>query len=94
MTHWEKAKAKGKKLPAAVILGCPPCIAYTSAQKLPETMDELTVAGGLVGAPINVVKAKTVDLLVPGRGRDRHRGLHRYRMISSPRRRSANRTAT
>ncbi len=64
-THWEKAKAMGKKLPAAVILGCPPCIAYTSAQKLPETMDELTVAGGLVGAPINVVKAKTVDLLVP-----------------------------
>ncbi|HWE71918.1 MAG TPA: UbiD family decarboxylase, partial [Stellaceae bacterium] len=51
--HWEKAKAKGKKLPAAVILGCPPCIAYTSAQKLPETVDELTVAGGLVGAPIN-----------------------------------------
>jgi UbiD family decarboxylase len=63
--HWEKAKAKGKKLPAAVILGCPPCIAYTSAQKLPETVDELTVAGGLVGAPINVVKAKTVDLLIP-----------------------------
>ena len=63
--HWEKAKAKGQKLPAAVILGCPPCIAFTSAQKLPETMDELTVAGGLVGAPINVVKAKTVDLLVP-----------------------------
>src|SRR5690242_4175713 len=63
--HWEKAKAIGKKLPAAVILGCPPCIAHTSAQKLPETMDELTVAGGLVGAPINVMKAKTVDLLVP-----------------------------
>ncbi len=65
MAHWEKSRAKGKKLPAAVILGCPPCIAYTSAQKLPETMDELYVAGGLVGAPINVVKAKTVDLLVP-----------------------------
>ncbi len=65
MTHWEKSRARGEKLPAAVILGCPPCIAYTSAQKLPETVDELTVAGGLVGAPINVVKAKTVDLLVP-----------------------------
>ena len=65
MVHWEKAKAKGQRLPAAVILGCPPCIAYTSAQKLPETMDELTVAGGLVGSPINVVKAKTVDLYVP-----------------------------
>src|SRR5262249_16732151 len=37
----------------------------TSAQKVPETLDELHVAGGLVGSPINVVKAKTVDLLVP-----------------------------
>jgi UbiD family decarboxylase len=64
-THWEKARAKKQKLAAAVILGCPPCIAYTSAQKLPETVDELYVAGGLVGTPINVVKAKTVDLLVP-----------------------------
>jgi UbiD family decarboxylase len=63
--HWEKAKARGQKLPAAVVLGSPPCIAFTSAQKLPESVDELHVAGGLVGAPINVVKAKTVDLLVP-----------------------------
>jgi 4-hydroxy-3-polyprenylbenzoate decarboxylase len=64
-THWQKAKKKGQKLAAAVVLGCPPCIAFTSAQKLPETMDELHVAGGLAGEPINVVKAKTVDLLVP-----------------------------
>ena len=64
-THWEKMKARGGKLPAAVILGVPPCVAYTSAQKLPETMDELHVAGGLAGAPINVVRARTVDLLVP-----------------------------
>jgi UbiD family decarboxylase len=64
-THWEKMKARGQKLPAAVILGCPPCVAFTSVQKLPETMDELHVAGGLVGTPLNVVKAKTVDLLIP-----------------------------
>jgi len=64
-THWEKMKARGEKLPAAVILGAPPCVAFTSAQKVPEALDELHVAGGLVGAPINVVKAKTVDLLVP-----------------------------
>jgi UbiD family decarboxylase len=63
--HWEKMKARGKKLPAAVVLGAPPCVAFTSAQKVPEALDELHVAGGLVGAPINVVKAKTVDLLVP-----------------------------
>src|SRR6516162_1958149 len=64
--HWEKLRARGfKKLPCAVVLGAPPCITFASVQKLPETVDELTVAGGLVGRPINVVKAKTVDLLVP-----------------------------
>jgi UbiD family decarboxylase len=63
--HWEKQKARGKKLPAAVLLGAPPCVIFAAVQKLPEKMDELHVAGALVGSPINVVKAKTVDLLVP-----------------------------
>jgi 4-hydroxy-3-polyprenylbenzoate decarboxylase len=64
-THWEKYKARGERMPAAVILGCPPCIAFTSAQKVPESLDEFDVAGGLVGSPVNIVKAKTVDLYVP-----------------------------
>jgi 4-hydroxy-3-polyprenylbenzoate decarboxylase len=64
--HWEKLRARGlKKLPCAVVLGAPPCVTFASVQKLPETLDELHVAGALVGAPINVTKAKTVDLLVP-----------------------------
>jgi 4-hydroxy-3-polyprenylbenzoate decarboxylase len=64
-THWEKMRKRGQKLPAAVVLGAPPCIAFASAQKVPESLDELHVAGALVGMPINVVRAKTVDLLVP-----------------------------
>ncbi len=64
--HGEKLRARGyKKLPCAVVLGAPPCITFASVQKLPESLDELHVAGALVGSPINVVKAKTVDLLVP-----------------------------
>ncbi|MFL5039269.1 MAG: UbiD family decarboxylase [Xanthobacteraceae bacterium] len=64
--HWERLRARGiKQLPTAVVLGAPPCITFASVQKLPETLDELHVAGALVGSPINVVKAKTVDLLVP-----------------------------
>src|SRR6201999_3834077 len=64
--HWEKLRARGfKKLPCAVVLGAPPVVTFASVQKLPETLDELHVAGALVGTPINVVKAKTVDLLVP-----------------------------
>jgi UbiD family decarboxylase len=64
-THWLKYKKLGKKMPAAVVLGAPPAVTFVSAQKIPESMDELDVAGGLVGSPINVVKAVTVDLLVP-----------------------------
>ncbi|MFL5090927.1 MAG: UbiD family decarboxylase [Xanthobacteraceae bacterium] len=65
-SHWERLRARGiKQLPTAVVLGAPPCITFASVQKLPETLDELHVAGALVGSPINVVKAKTVDLLVP-----------------------------
>jgi UbiD family decarboxylase len=64
--HWEKLRERGiKKLPCAVVLGAPPCITFASVQKLPESVDELYVAGALVGEPINVVKAKSVDLLVP-----------------------------
>ena len=63
--HWLKYKAMGRKMPAVVVLGAPPAITFTSNQKLPEHVDELDVAGGLVGSPINVVRAKTVDLMVP-----------------------------
>src|SRR5487761_2325952 len=63
--HWEKWKALGKPMPAAVVLGCPPAVSYTSVQKVVESVDELDVTGGLIGMPLNVVKAKTVDLMVP-----------------------------
>src|SRR5712691_11444143 len=63
--HWEKCKARGEPLPCAVVVGCPPAVSYTAVQKLPENLDELAVAGGLAGGPINVVRAKSVDLLVP-----------------------------
>jgi 4-hydroxy-3-polyprenylbenzoate decarboxylase len=63
--HWLKYKKRGQKMPAAVVLGAPPAITFVSTQKIAESLDELDVAGGLVGGPVNVVKAKTVDLLVP-----------------------------
>ncbi|MEE2969890.1 MAG: UbiD family decarboxylase [Pseudomonadota bacterium] len=63
--HWQKYGKRGEPMPAAVVLGAPPAVTFTSAVKLPETLDELSVAGGLVGSPINVVKARTVDLMVP-----------------------------
>ena len=63
--HWEKYRALGQKMPCAIVLGCPPCVAYTGPQKVTRDVDELAVAGGLAGAPIRVVRARTVDLMVP-----------------------------
>ena len=64
--HYLKHQKRGdKSMPCAIVLGCPPYVAFMGPQKLPIDVDEFDVAGGLAGAPINVVKAKTVDLLVP-----------------------------
>ena len=63
--HWLKYKQRGEKMPAALIAGAPPAVSYTSVQKVAEDSDELGVAGALVGTPIRVTRAKTVDLLVP-----------------------------
>ena len=64
--HYLKHQKRGDKtMPCAIVLGCPPYVAFMGPQKLPLDLDEFKVAGGLAGAPINVVRARTVDLLVP-----------------------------
>ncbi len=63
--HWLKYQARGEKMPCAIVLGCPPMVAYTGPQKLPMGTDELAVAGGLAGKPIRVTRCHNTDLLVP-----------------------------
>lgn len=58
-------KAGHKTMPCAVVLGCPPYVAFMGPQKLPIGVDEFDVAGGLAGSPIEISKAHSVDLLVP-----------------------------
>ncbi|HEX3969971.1 MAG TPA: UbiD family decarboxylase [Stellaceae bacterium] len=64
--HYLKHQKRGDKtMPCAIVLGCPPYVAFMGPQKLPIDMDEFKVAGGLAGGPINIVRARTVDLMVP-----------------------------
>ena len=65
LVHWNKCKDKGIPLEVALVIGAPLVVGYTAATKIPRGVDELAVAGGLAGAPIQVVKCKTIDLLVP-----------------------------
>jgi 4-hydroxy-3-polyprenylbenzoate decarboxylase len=63
--HWQKCKAMGKRLEVAVVIGATPNISYVSSAKVGYDIDELTLAGGIAGEPVQLVKCKTVDLEVP-----------------------------
>jgi UbiD family decarboxylase len=79
--HWEKCRARGEPLPCAVVVGCPPVVSYASVQKLATDLDELAVAGAIAGGPINVVRCKTVDLLVPAEAEIVIEGLINTRLL-------------
>jgi 2,5-furandicarboxylate decarboxylase 1 len=66
--HLAKAKAMGRTTyRAAILIGVDPLIAYACPIQVPDGTDDFEVAGGLRGAPIELVKAKTIDLEVPAR---------------------------
>jgi UbiD family decarboxylase len=61
--HHEKWKAKGKPMPAAIYVGADP-VHYLVAPGRYGT-DELAIAGGIRGKPVEVVKCETIDVEVP-----------------------------
>lgn len=63
--HWRQCKELGRPLEAAVALGVTPNVSYAAVTRLPHGQDELDVAGGIAGAPVELVKCQTVDLEVP-----------------------------
>ena len=60
-----KAEAEGKGLPVAIALGVDPALIIAATWKAPYGVDEITIAGGLRGAPVELVKAETSDLEIP-----------------------------
>jgi 2,5-furandicarboxylate decarboxylase 1 len=66
--NMEKARKKGQKtFSAAVVIGVDPVIAYTCPIQVSEETNDFEVAGGLRGGPVELVRAKTVDVEVPAR---------------------------
>ena len=60
-----EAEAIGKGLPIAVAIGTDPVLPLATQWMAPFGTDEMELAGGLRGEPVEVVKAETVDLEVP-----------------------------
>ena len=61
--HWQKARALGRPLEAVLILSPPPALSLCSVNKL--DISEYDAAGAINGAPLDLVQAETVDLLIP-----------------------------
>ncbi len=60
-----KWKAKGKKMPVSIAVGCDPVLLYCASAPLPCFFDEFRFAGLLNNAPVKLRKSRLSDLLVP-----------------------------
>ena len=63
--HMARAEQFGRPLPMAVVIGAPEAAVIAAAAGLPEGVDELDVAGGLLGAPLEVVTLPGGPIQVP-----------------------------
>ena len=63
--HLQVAKEMGVPLQVALCLGVHPSIYEAATSELPYGYDEVGLAGALVGEPVEMIKAETVDMLVP-----------------------------
>lgn len=63
--HIRKNEARGNGTEVAVVFGTDPVIGLTAVTPFPYGVDELAVAGGIRGEPVEVTRCRTVDLLVP-----------------------------
>ncbi|MDO8595204.1 MAG: UbiD family decarboxylase, partial [Sulfuricaulis sp.] len=56
---------KGKLAPIAWVIAAPPAVHLAGVANLPYGYDEFSLAGGMMGEAVGMVKCKTIDLLVP-----------------------------
>lgn len=60
-----EAKRTGRPMPVAVVLGTDPLLPAVASSKLPYGADDLAFIGAIRGDPVEMVRCKTVDLMVP-----------------------------
>ncbi|MFC1968085.1 UbiD family decarboxylase [Chloroflexota bacterium] len=63
--QWRKAFAKGEGFSVAVAIGCDPVVTIATVARAGHGTDEVSLAGGLRGRPVELVRCETVPLEVP-----------------------------
>jgi UbiD family decarboxylase len=63
--YLQRSAARRRHLEVAVVIGVHPAINLAAGAKVAMEVDELDVAGALLGRPVELVKCKTIDVEVP-----------------------------
>jgi 4-hydroxy-3-polyprenylbenzoate decarboxylase len=63
--HWREMAARKERMPVVIALGGDPASIYSGSAPLPPNIDEFLFAGFLRGAPVELARALTSDLVVP-----------------------------
>ena len=62
---YQKYQERNQPMPVAMVIGAHPAIYFSSSYTAPYGVDELTIAGALMGEPVRLVKCETIDIEVP-----------------------------
>lgn len=63
--HYAAWEASGRPMPIALAIGADPAMLVAAACKLPPNVSEFGIGGALRGAPVELARCRTNDLLVP-----------------------------
>jgi 4-hydroxy-3-polyprenylbenzoate decarboxylase len=63
--YYKKYESIGQPMPMAIAIGTEPLCSVAAATSFPAEVSEADLAGGLRGAPVELVKCETIDLEVP-----------------------------
>ena len=63
--YYQKYESRGNPMPIAIALGMEPCCTFVSQSMIGAYVNEVDIAGGLRGKPVELVKCETCDLEVP-----------------------------
>lgn len=63
--HFQKWAERGMKMPVAHVFGWEPVLPYCASAPIPTGVSEYEVMGAIRGAPVELVKCETNDLMVP-----------------------------
>src|SRR2546425_9813987 len=63
--HYWEAEQEGDDLEVAVVIGADPILMMAAILPLPEDIDEIGFAGFLRGKGVPMIRAKTIDMMVP-----------------------------